>query len=354
MSAEEGAHAAAAAARAGGGAVAARAAPARHASPHLYPAERAAAPMAACVVGASGFFGSHVVARLLAGGHTVHATSRNLADARAAHLRALPGAAERLRLFEADAAAPGALDAAAAGCRALFLCAGPVAMQVTKAEAHAELVAPYLALTEAALGAATAAGVEVVVYTSSVAACTAGNEERGRGHVMTEADWAIKVCCCCCCCWGGGCCWLNCLTASLIRPPALSSRSFFPPPQAAPDYLAFNYAKKVAEQRAWALHAAQAGPRRWRLAALLPSLMLGPPVGPTASQSAVFCADVLAGKFARGMPPLGFCVVDVRDVAAAAALAAALPLESGRFLLSESSVNVIDLIKAVGVFELYI
>jgi nucleoside-diphosphate-sugar epimerase len=351
MSAEEGAHAAAAAASA----AAARAAPARHAAPHLYPAERAAAPMAACVVGASGFLGSHVVARLLAGGHTVHATTRNLTDARAAHLRALPGAAERLRVFEADAAAAGALDAAAAGCRALFLCAGPVAMQVTKAEAHEALVAPYLALTEAALGAATAAGVEVVVYTSSVAACTAGNEERGRGHVMTEADWAINVCFVAAAgfyCWRR-CrrrCWLCGLTASLIRPPALSSPPFLSSPQAAPDYLAFNYAKKVAEQRAWALHAAQAGPRRWRLAALLPSLMLGPPVGPTASQSAAFCADVLAGKFVRAMPPLGFCVVDVRDVAAAAALAAALPLASGRFLLSESSVNVIDLIKAVGFF----
>lgn len=59
----------------------------------------------------------------------------------------------------------GALDAAAAGCRALFFAAGPVQMQVSKANAEEALVRPYVVGTETTLAAATTAGVQRVIYT---------------------------------------------------------------------------------------------------------------------------------------------------------------------------------------------
>lgn len=51
-----------------------------------------------CVTGGSGFLGSWCVAQLLEKGYTVHATTRSAK--KAAHLLKLPGAAERLKIFE--------------------------------------------------------------------------------------------------------------------------------------------------------------------------------------------------------------------------------------------------------------
>ena len=60
------------------------------------------------VTGATGFLASHIVRDLLAAGDRVRGTVRSLANERAhAHLRALPGAAERLELVEADLVVPG-------------------------------------------------------------------------------------------------------------------------------------------------------------------------------------------------------------------------------------------------------
>lgn len=69
--------------------------------------------------GAAGFIGSRIAARLLACGHTVHATRRAAGDdeAMAAALSALPGADQRLHWFHADLMQDGSYDAAMQGCR---------------------------------------------------------------------------------------------------------------------------------------------------------------------------------------------------------------------------------------------
>ena len=66
----------------------------------LYPAERAAPPTTVAVTGATGYIAGALVARLLAAGHTVHGTVRDPASAKCAHLRAMDGAAQRLKLFK--------------------------------------------------------------------------------------------------------------------------------------------------------------------------------------------------------------------------------------------------------------
>jgi nucleoside-diphosphate-sugar epimerase len=62
------------------------------------------------ISGANGFIGSHTVAQLLADGHSVIGTVRKPKDRRNDHLRALPGASDRLEIVAADLMVPGAFN----------------------------------------------------------------------------------------------------------------------------------------------------------------------------------------------------------------------------------------------------
>ncbi|KAL6841702.1 hypothetical protein ACP4OV_028214 [Aristida adscensionis] len=80
-----------------------------------------------CVTGGTGYIGSWLVKKLLDRGCTVHATTRNLGDeGKTGLLRSLPGAAERLRLFEADIYDAATFEPAVAGCEFVFLVATPM------------------------------------------------------------------------------------------------------------------------------------------------------------------------------------------------------------------------------------
>ncbi len=112
------------------------------------------------VTGATGFVGA-AVARALAGhGHQLRLTVRPGSDRR--NLLGLPA-----ELVEADLAKPATLAAAVAGCRTVFHVAADYRLWVRD---PAAMRAVNIDGTVALLRAAKAAGVERVVYTSSVAA----------------------------------------------------------------------------------------------------------------------------------------------------------------------------------------
>lgn len=105
-----------------------------------------------CVAGASGLVGSHIVKACLEAGYRVHGTLRDAGDpAKAPYLMALPGAAERLRLFSADMEDSASFDAALEGCDAVFIaCLTPLyfgkdgtrAVDMDDAQGWAEIIRP--------------------------------------------------------------------------------------------------------------------------------------------------------------------------------------------------------------------
>jgi dihydroflavonol-4-reductase len=112
----------------------------------------------------------HLVAQLLERGYEVVGTVRDARDESAVgYLRALPGAAERLTLVEADLLAPGSFAAAVAGCEGAFHTASPFTLR-TDGDPETTLVAPAVQGTLNFYRAAAAAGtVRRIVTTSSFA-----------------------------------------------------------------------------------------------------------------------------------------------------------------------------------------
>ncbi|KAF7062818.1 hypothetical protein CFC21_069380 [Triticum aestivum] len=80
-----------------------------------------------CVTGAAGYIAAWLVGKLLQRGCIVHATLRSLLDEeKTAVLTVLPGAAERLTLFEADIYNATTFEPAIQGCEFVFLVATPL------------------------------------------------------------------------------------------------------------------------------------------------------------------------------------------------------------------------------------
>lgn len=115
--------------------------------------------MTTLVTGASGFVGSAVVRRLLEAGHDVRALVRPDSDR-----RNLDGLA--VEIVEGDLRDRGTLDAAVAGCQGLFHVAADYRLW---ARNHEELYESNVGGTVNMIRAAADAGVERMVYTSSVA-----------------------------------------------------------------------------------------------------------------------------------------------------------------------------------------
>ncbi|WVZ79360.1 hypothetical protein U9M48_026945 [Paspalum notatum var. saurae] len=146
-----------------------------------------------CVTGAGGFVASWLVQLLLSrGDYVVHGTVRDPSDPKNAHLMALDGAEERLRLFKADLLDYASVAAAVAGCDGVFHVASPVpAVNPTNPD---EVLAPAVTGTHHVLAASRASSVRRVVVVSSVGA-VAMNPKIPDGAVVDEDSWSDEDYC---------------------------------------------------------------------------------------------------------------------------------------------------------------
>jgi nucleoside-diphosphate-sugar epimerase len=244
------------------------------------------------VTGGSGFIASHCILQLLAAGHQVRTTVRNLA--READVRALlrQGGAEpgdRVEFVAANLEADAGWAEAVVGCDYVLHVASPFPTKVPKHED--ELVIPAREGTLRVLRAARDAGVKRVVQTSSFAAI-------GYGHPSHPSPFDETS-------------WTD--TAARLAP--------------------YTKSKTLSERAAWDFIAREGG--ALELAVVNPVAVFGPVLGPALSGSTFLIKRLLDGAV-PGVPRLYFGVVDVRDVADLHLRAMAHPAARGERFLAVS------------------
>ncbi|KAF0696334.1 Aste57867_12893 [Aphanomyces stellatus] len=262
----------------------------------IIPAKDAAmaASKVVCVTGGSGFIGSHVVKTLLERGYTVHTTVRDIANVKKlAHLKALPGATDRLKFFEADLVRDGSFDEAMQGCSAVMHTASPFFTSNTTRE---NMVDPAVQGTLTVLKACThIPSVRRVVLTSSMAAVSVNLGALPRSHVYTESDWSNEE--------------------------VMEKHDIWYP-----------LSKTVAERKAHEFMKTLAAPPSFDLVVLNPTWVFGPMLQPTLNESSDQIARYLSGAL-KAIPNSFKCGVDVRDVAEAHVKAFETSAASGRYIL---------------------
>lgn len=245
-----------------------------------------------CVTGADGFLASHIVSQLLMQGYNVHGTVRNIENmGKASHLLTLPGASERLRLFEADLMTPEQFDGAIRGCDYVLHTASPHDLAVNHPQK--ELVEPAVTGAVGVVqSVARVGGVRRIVFTSSSSAIT---DEPEPGHVYTEADWNEK-------------------STTSRNPYALS--------------------KKLAEEEA-TKKAVELG---LDFVSICPFVAIGPALAPEINPTNAVISQIMNGDFSAILG-LEWPFVDVRDVARAHILAMESPGAKGRYLCANVSLT---------------
>jgi nucleoside-diphosphate-sugar epimerase len=224
------------------------------------------------VTGGSGFIGSHCILQLLAAGHDVRTTVRDLG--REAQVRALlkQGGAEpwsRLSFFAADLTSDAGWATAVGGCDYVLHVASPFPATVPKHED--ELIVPAREGALRVLRASRDFSVRRVVLTSSFAAIGYGHPPRTAP--FTEADWTDPK---------------------------------------GSDVMPYTKSKTLAERAAWDfIEREGAG---LELSVVNPVGVFGPVLGADYATSILFVQRMMDGAF-PGLPRMAFGVVDVRDVA---------------------------------------
>jgi nucleoside-diphosphate-sugar epimerase len=224
------------------------------------------------VTGGSGFVGSHSILQLLAAGHQVRTTVRNLkreGDVRAMLKEGGSEPGERLSFIAAELESEVGWAEAVTGCDYVLHVASPFPTSIPKHED--ELIVPAREGALRVLRAARDAGGKRVVMTSSFAAIGYGHKPQEKP--FTETDWTDV---------DGG------------------------------DVLPYAKSKTLAERAAWDFIASEGG--GLELSVINPVGIFGPILGPDYATSILMVQRLMDGAM-PGCPKLYFGVVDVRDVA---------------------------------------
>jgi len=224
------------------------------------------------VTGGSGFIGSHCILQLLAAGHHVRTTVRNLkreGDVRVMLKVAGVDAGDRLSFFAADLEQDAGWAEAVAGCEYVLHVASPFPSNVPKHED--ELIRPAREGALRVLRAARDARVKRLVLTSSFAAI--GYGQKPQTTPFNETNWTDPD--------GEG-------------------------------VGAYAKSKTLAERAAWDFVGAEGA--GLELAVVNPVGVFGPVLGPDFSTSILIVQKLMDGAM-PGLPRLYFGAVDVRDVA---------------------------------------
>jgi dihydroflavonol-4-reductase len=252
------------------------------------------------VTGARGFIAKQVVASLLERGYRVVGTVRSPAAAdetrRAVATVVDPG--DRLTFVEANLLGDAGWSEAAEGCRFVMHIASPYPMLMPKDPD--DLIRPAREGTLRVLKAASAAGAERVVLTSSVAAVASGRPDKTE---FDESDWTN-------------------VDAPTTSPYAKS--------------------KTLAERAAWDFVAEEG---KLELTTINPSVVFGPPLD-AAKCTSIELISLFLNRWIPAAIRFGFNVVDVRDVAALHVAAMEKPEAAGeRFIAAAEFVWLIDMVR---------
>ncbi len=258
------------------------------------------------VTGGSGFIGCHSILQLLAAGHQVRTTVRNLnreAEVRAMLKQAGADLGDRLKFFAADLLSDAGWREAAAGCDYVLHVASPFPAKVPDDEN--ELIVPAREGALRVLRASRDAGVKRVVLTSSFAAI--GYGQKPQSKPFDETNWTDPN--------GEG-------------------------------VTAYVKSKTLAERAAWDFIAREGG--ALELSVVNPVGVFGPVLGPDYATSIMIVQRMMDGAL-PGCPRLCFGAVDVRDVVDLHLRAMTQPAARGeRFLaVAEDFMWLIDIAKVL-------
>ncbi|MFO1202256.1 MAG: aldehyde reductase [Tabrizicola sp.] len=250
------------------------------------------------LTGVSGFIAKHVALKLLNAGYSVRGTLRRLDRAdevRTALAPYLTEHAGELTFAQADLESDAGWAEAMAGVSALVHTASP--FPIAQPKDPAQVIRPAVEGTERVLKAAAAAGVTRVVLTSSTVAVL---NEAKPDTLQDEADW--------------------CDTHLPGTTPYAKS-------------------KTLAERAAWEIAKA----RGLKLTTINPGFVLGPPLDEHYGSSLGLVERILKGRDPM-MPPFGFPMVDVRDVAEMHLRALQRPETIGRrYIGASGSMAMVDM-----------
>jgi len=244
------------------------------------------------VTGGSGYIAAYCIAELLADGWRVRATLRDLARAEGVRtsIGKIAPNADTIEFAAADLTSDTGWGSALAGAEYVLHIASPVTSNPKNDEA---IIRPARDGALRVLKAARNAGVKRVVMTSSMAAIAYG---RGaRTQPFTESDWT---------------------DATNLK-----------------DTTAYERSKTIAERAAWTWQRTAGG--KLELVTVNPALVLGPALGPDFSPS-LDAIRKLLDRSVPALPRIGFCLVDVRDVARLHLLAMTAPDVDGERFIAAS------------------